>query len=136
MAKGTRSPHEAKRNAGQSRQAARPRIAPKRVEDARERSYGSIRAASERNGVSLDPVTLEVIRNALPAIANEMAADLQRTSYNMMIYEVRDFCTALINTKGELICQNVGGVSDLVAGLDIIITDGLNASGQARLMTR
>jgi len=27
-------------------------------------------------------------------IANEMAVDLQRTSYNMMIYEVRDFCTA------------------------------------------
>src|SRR5262249_37153479 len=40
---------------------------------------------------ALDPVTLEVIRNALPAVANEMAADLQRTSYNMMIYEVRDF---------------------------------------------
>ncbi len=29
---------------------------------------------------TLDPVTLEVIRNALPAVANEMAADLQRTS--------------------------------------------------------
>ena len=28
----------------------------------------------------LDPVTLEVIRNALPAISNEMSADLQRTS--------------------------------------------------------
>ena len=48
---------------------------------------------------TLDPVTLEVIRNALPAIANEMAADLQRTSYNMMIYEVRDFCTALIDCR-------------------------------------
>ena len=54
---------------------------------------------------TLDPVTLEVIRNALPAVANEMAADLQRTSYNMMIYEVRDFCTALINTDGELISR-------------------------------
>ena len=49
----------------------------------------------------LDPVTLEVIRNALPAVANEMAVDLQRTSYNMMIYEVRDFCTALIDTEGR-----------------------------------
>ena len=35
-------------------------------------------------------------------IANEMAADLQRTSYNMMIYEVRDFCTALVAPDGEL----------------------------------
>src|SRR5206468_100282 len=85
----------------------------------------------ERRGMrtKLDPVTLEVIRNALPAIANEMATDLQRTSYNMMIYEVRDFCTALINTKGELICQNVGGVSHFVADLGVIITDGMKRYG-------
>jgi N-methylhydantoinase B len=80
--------------------------------------------------MTLDPVTLEVIRNALPAIANEMAADLQRTSYNMMIYEVRDFCTALVNTKGELICQNVGGVSHFVADLGVIITDGMQRYGR------
>jgi N-methylhydantoinase B len=79
---------------------------------------------------ALDPVTLEVIRNALPAIANEMATDLQRTSYNMMIYEVRDFCTALINTDGELICQNVGGVSHFVADLGVIIIDGMKRYGK------
>jgi len=39
---------------------------------------------------TIDPITLEVIRNALPAISDEMSADLQRASYNMMIYEVRD----------------------------------------------
>jgi N-methylhydantoinase B len=79
---------------------------------------------------SLDPVTLEVIRNALPAVANEMAADLQRTSYNMMIYEVRDFCTALVNVEGELISQNVGGVSHFVADLGVIITDGVKRHGR------
>ena len=78
----------------------------------------------------LDTVTLEVIRNALPAVANEMAADLQRTSYNMMIYEVRDYCTALLNTKGELISQNVGGVSHFVADLGIIIVDGMKRYGE------
>ncbi|MGH7246810.1 MAG: hydantoinase B/oxoprolinase family protein, partial [Pseudomonadota bacterium] len=78
----------------------------------------------------LDAVTLEVIRNALPAIANEMAADLQRTSYNMMIYEVRDFCTSLVNTKGELIAQNVGGVSHFVADLGVIITDAMKRYGK------
>jgi N-methylhydantoinase B len=71
----------------------------------------------------LDPVTLEVIRNTLPAIANEMAADLQRTSYNMMIYEVCDFCTALTDARGQLISQNVGGVSHFVADLGVIIED-------------
>jgi len=81
--------------------------------------------------VTLDPVTLEVIRNALPAVANEMAADLQRTSYNMMIYEVRDFCTALIAPNGELISQNVGGVSHFVADLGVLIVDGMKRYGAA-----
>src|SRR5882672_6111896 len=78
----------------------------------------------------LDPVTLEVTRNALPAIANEMAVDLQRTSYNMMIYEVRDFCTALVNVDGELVSQNVGGVSHFVADLGVIITDAMKRYGR------
>src|SRR6478752_2550006 len=82
-------------------------------------------------GMKLDTVTLEVIRNALPAVANEMAADLQRTSYNMMIYEVRDYCTALLNTKGELISQNVGGVSHFVADLGVLVTDGMQRYGAA-----
>jgi N-methylhydantoinase B len=80
-------------------------------------------------GAKLDPVTLEVIRNALPAIANEMAADLQRTSYNMMIYEVRDFCTALLAPNGDLISQNVGGVSHFVADLGVIVVDGMKRYG-------
>ncbi len=78
----------------------------------------------------LDPVTLEVIRNALPAVANEMAVDLQRTSYNMMIYEVRDYCTALVSVEGELISQNVGGVSHFVADLGVIIVDGVKRYGR------
>jgi N-methylhydantoinase B len=78
---------------------------------------------------ALDPVTLEVIRNALPAVSNEMAADLQRTSYNMMIYEVRDFCTALITPDGKLVSQNVGGVSHFVADLGVVIVDGMKRYG-------
>jgi N-methylhydantoinase B len=78
----------------------------------------------------LDAVTLEVVRNALPAIANEMAADLHRTSYNMMIYEVRDFCTALVAPDGALVSQNVGGVSHFVADLGVIIQDGMRRSGR------
>jgi N-methylhydantoinase B len=77
----------------------------------------------------LDPVTLEIIRNTLPAIANEMAADLQRTSYNMMIYEVCDFCTALLDIRGRLLAQNMGGVSHFVADLGVIIQDAVARFG-------
>ena len=79
---------------------------------------------------TLDPVTLEVLRNALPAIANEMAVDLQRTSYNMMIYEVQDYCCALLDAEGRLISQNVGGVSHFVADLGVVIRDGLSRYGR------
>ena len=78
----------------------------------------------------LDPVTLEVIRNALPAIANEMSLDLQRTSYNMMIYEVRDYCCALLDVDGRLLSQNLGGVSHFVADLGVIIQDGVARYGR------
>jgi N-methylhydantoinase B len=103
---------------------------------AKARKQASRRNTAARKGrrphrrKALDAVTLEVIRNALPAIANEMAADLQRTSYNMMIYEVRDFCTSLVNTKGELISQNVGGVSHFVADLGVIVTDAMARFGE------
>ncbi|HUY59721.1 MAG TPA: hydantoinase B/oxoprolinase family protein [Solirubrobacteraceae bacterium] len=77
----------------------------------------------------LDPITLEVIRNALPAISDEMSADLRRASYNMMIYEVGDFCCALVAPTGDLISQNVGGVSHFVADLGVVVVDALEQWG-------
>jgi N-methylhydantoinase B len=77
----------------------------------------------------LDPVTLEVLRSALPAIADEMSVDLQRTSYNMMIYEVRDYCCAILDTEGRLVSQNIGGVSHFVADLGVVIKDAVNHYG-------
>jgi N-methylhydantoinase B len=78
----------------------------------------------------LSPVTVEVVRNSLPAAANEMARDLQRSSYNMMIYEVRDFCCALLGADGELLAQNVGGVSHFVADLGVIVKDAIHRFGR------
>ncbi|MBX5437403.1 MAG: hydantoinase B/oxoprolinase family protein, partial [Alicyclobacillaceae bacterium] len=78
----------------------------------------------------LDPVTLEVIRNALPAISNEMSADLQRSSYNMMVYEVRDYCCALVDKRGRLWSQNVGGVSHFVADLGVVVQDAMQRYGE------
>ncbi len=77
----------------------------------------------------LDPITLEVIRNALPAISDEMAADLRRASYNMMIYEVGDFCCALVAPNGDLVSQNGGGVSHFVADLGVVAVDAIEQWG-------
>ena len=75
------------------------------------------------------PVTVEVVRNSLSAAADEMADGLARSSYNMMIYEVRDFSCALLDTKGRLLCQNVGGVSHFVADLGVVIQDAVSRIG-------
>src|SRR5262249_17119966 len=48
----------------------------------------------------------------------------------IMIYEVCDFCTALLNTKGELLAQNMGGVSHFVADLGVIIQDAMARFGE------
>lgn len=81
----------------------------------------------------LNPITQEVIGNALPAISDEMSADLQRASYNMMIYEVRDYCCALVAPDGDLISQNVGGVSHFVADLGVIVQDAMERFGSEGL---
>ena len=78
---------------------------------------------------NIDPVTLEIVRNALPAISNEMSYALQRTSYNMMIYEVRDYCCSILDSEGNLLSQNLGGVSHFVSDLGVVIKDGINKYG-------
>jgi N-methylhydantoinase B len=80
-------------------------------------------------GTRVDPITLEVMRNALPSIANEMSLDLQRSSYNMMIYEVGDYSCALLAPDGALISQNMGGVSHFVSDLGVVIRDGVERFG-------
>lgn len=81
------------------------------------------------SSTAVDPITLEVIRAGLPAITNEMSLDLQRSSYNMMIYEVGDFSCALLAPDGSLIAQNMGGVSHFVADMGVIIRDGVQRFG-------
>ncbi|MBI2370086.1 MAG: hydantoinase B/oxoprolinase family protein [Deltaproteobacteria bacterium] len=74
---------------------------------------------------AVDPVTLEVVRNALVAYADEMAAVLCKTAYNLMIYEVRDYCVGLVDPEGGIIAQNTGGLPIFLADLGVAIQDGV-----------
>jgi N-methylhydantoinase B len=53
----------------------------------------------------VDAVTLEVIRNACVAVAEEMNANLVRTGYSPNIKERRDCSCALFDAAGEMISQ-------------------------------
>jgi N-methylhydantoinase B len=54
----------------------------------------------------IDPVTLEVIRNALHSAAEEMAATLGRTGYSPNIKERKDFSCALFDRDARMITQS------------------------------
>ncbi len=75
--------------------------------------------------MAADPITVEVMRSALPAIADEMSYVLKRTSYNMMIYEVGDYSCAILDKDGNLLAQNGGGVSHFLADMGVVIRDGM-----------
>jgi N-methylhydantoinase B len=78
-----------------------------------------------------NPITVEVVRNAVNAYADEMATALCKSAYNMMIYEVRDFCCGLIDAEGRMISQNRGGLPIFLADLGIAVKDGIARYGAA-----
>ncbi len=53
----------------------------------------------------LDPLTFEIVKNALSSIAEEMGIVLRRASFSPNIKERRDFSCALFDTKGRLAAQ-------------------------------
>uniref|UniRef100_UPI0025BA4CE1 hydantoinase B/oxoprolinase family protein n=1 Tax=Halovivax sp. TaxID=1935978 RepID=UPI0025BA4CE1 len=54
---------------------------------------------------SLDPVTLEVLRNQLESAAEEMGQVLIRGAYSPNIKERRDCSTALFDDRGRMVAQ-------------------------------
>src|SRR5262249_24337068 len=77
----------------------------------------------------INPITVEVVRNAINAYADEMATALCKSAYNMMIYEVRDFCCGLIDREARMISQNKGGLPIFLADLGIAVKDGIDRYG-------
>lgn len=54
---------------------------------------------------TVDPVTLEIMRNAFQSVADEMTAALVRTAYSTNIKDRRDCSCALLTTEGEVVAQ-------------------------------
>src|SRR4051812_33879346 len=71
-----------------------------------------------------DPVTLQVIKDSLAAIGQEMFQVMIRTSMSPIIYETTDFAVGLTDAKGELIAQG-NGVAGFLATLDTAVQSAL-----------
>src|SRR5205085_3020817 len=56
---------------------------------------------------AVDPIRLEVIRNALNAVADEMGVALQRSAYSTNIKTRLDFSCAVFDASARLVAQSL-----------------------------
>jgi N-methylhydantoinase B len=65
--------------------------------------------AQATNGSNpINPATIEIIRNALTSVADEMNATLIRSAYTPIIYEMKDCSVALLDAEHRVLGQSAG----------------------------
>jgi len=55
-----------------------------------------------------DPILVEIVRNGVMAVTEEMKTNLMRTAYNMIIYEALDFTVGIFTKDGETVSIGLG----------------------------
>src|SRR3982074_1524038 len=78
---------------------------------------------------AIDPVTVEIIRNGVLAVTEEMKTNLTRTAYNMIIYEALDFTVGLYTAEGETVSIGIG-LPSFIRGMANTIKATLNHFGK------
>jgi N-methylhydantoinase B len=79
---------------------------------------------------ALDPVTVEVIRRRLVAIADEVDVNITRTAFSPYIYEYKDYAVGIVDHRGGLVCQCTAAMPVFVADvMRAAIQDGLDLYG-------
>jgi len=58
-----------------------------------------------------------------------MSAVLKKTAYNMMIYEVQDYCVSILDDEGRTMSQNEGALPIFLADLGVAVQDGVEVYG-------
>ena len=85
--------------------------------------------------VPVDPVTVEVVRRRLVAIADEVDVNITRTAFSSYIYEYKDYAVGIVDADGDLICQCTAGMPVFVADvMRAAVQDGLALYGADALL--
>lgn len=82
--------------------------------------------------VKVDPFTIEIVKDSLIAIGDEMFHALARTSMSPIIYEVLDYASGLTDAKGQLLTQG-NGVTGFIGMLTFMVKETLNKFGEEGL---
>ncbi|WP_018130905.1 hydantoinase B/oxoprolinase family protein [Effusibacillus pohliae] len=77
----------------------------------------------------IDLFTLEIVKDSLIAIGDEMFLTLARTSMSPIIYEVLDFASGLTDAKGQLLTQG-NGVTGFLGMLTFAVKEVIEKFGK------
>lgn len=77
-----------------------------------------------KSTAKVDPFTLEIVKDSLIAIGDEMFYALARTSMSPIIYEVLDYASGLTDAKGQLLTQG-NGVTGFIGMLSFMVKQTL-----------
>ena len=80
----------------------------------------------------VDPVLVEIIRNGVMAVTEEMKTNLMRTAYNMIIYEALDFTVGLFTADAQTISIGLG-LPTFIRGMAETIKAKLKHFGKERI---
>ena len=92
-------------------------------------------STSSAKAQAVDPVTVEIIRNGLLAVTEEMKTNLTRTAYNLIIYEALDFTVGLFTTNGDTVSIGLG-LPMFIRGMSETVKAKIKHYGLSRNQTR
>src|SRR5260370_10346209 len=70
------------------------------------RAHGLARPGAQAMTTTLDPITLEVLTQALISVVREMRATVFRTAKSVAIYEAKDFSCGLFGPDSQVVAQS------------------------------
>jgi N-methylhydantoinase B len=64
-------------------------------------------ARTDTSPSKIDPITMEVVQNALGAIADEMALVIMRTAYSTIVRDSMDYSTGICDHEGRIVAHGM-----------------------------
>ena len=82
---------------------------------------------------AVDPITFEVVRNALTAVCNEMALVVAKTAYSTPVNEGHDFAGAVYDRRGGLVAQGEFDMPTFVGLTLLTVPEVIRAVGLSEM---
>lgn len=81
-----------------------------------------------------DPITIQIIKNDLVSIPNQIDRNITRTAFSQLINEYKDYAVGIVDAGGQLISQSRGSLLIFAANaLGTAVRDGIALHGIANM---